>query len=691
LLCLNTSFFLVVGAFVVIEVLEKLRNQREQRFQQKPSQACSVPQVSSTSAIIAAVQHCVTSLSTLARTALLVACSAAYFQLRSRLHGSRAVYRWTIMENHVHHLPKLYERALSYAQYHYLYLWKLLYPVELCFDYGYACVPTVHTLADPLNLRPLLAYSALLLLILYALLRVRINLLLGLMLLLVPLTPALNIVMPVGALVAERLLFIPSAGFCIIVAELLTVDVWCLQGNIQCDTPLSASRSEKVTHGAPSAVDTSESVEMYKADHQGSGSVESAVSPLKKRVSFENAESASKSQRKAKSGAKRTPLSSPTSTREGGRSTPSEGQVCVDGVKPTRGESFAKKWLPWCVVLPVLVWCGRRVVLRNEDWRDEYSLYKSGLDVCPRSLKVLTNYALLAMARQQYDAGLSAALAAVEIYPEQVAALVNAGVAYQKLGQYANSVDMFQRCLAVNPAMAKAEGYMGVSYYYWASVQSAPIAAKLLREEALKHFNAAVEAGFQAPLILHLTGTTLLELKRPEDSAVYYEAALQQSANYASYYQQKGVPILLEDDIDPVSALNQLGSVYWSLRDADKAIDAFERGLRIAPQSIPLLTNLGNIYRERGDTQRAREMMRLGIQYSAGSVPPALYNNLGLLELNAGNFRDALGLFEQALAAHVRDIQVMGSGEGNSVGADGGGAEAVIRGNIQRALGGLQN
>jgi tetratricopeptide (TPR) repeat protein len=360
-------------------------------------------------------------------------------------------------------------------------------------------------------------------------------------------------------------------------------------------------------------------------------------------------------------------------------------------VESQRVDNAVRKWLPWCVVLPVLVWCGRRVVLRNEDWRDEYSLYKSGLDVCPRSLKVLTNYALLAMARQQYDDGLSAALAAVEIYPEQVAALVNAGVAYQKLGQYANSVDMFQRCLKVNPAMAKAEGYMGVSYYYWASVQSAPIAAKLLREEALTHFNAAVEAGFQAPLILHLTGTTLLELKRPEDSVIYYEAALQQSANYASYYRQKGVPILLEDDIDPVSTLNQLGSVYWSLRDADKALDAFERGLRIAPQSIPLLTNLGNVYRERGDTLRAREMMRQGIEYSGQSVPPALLNNLGLLELNAGNFREALVLFERALAEHVREMQDMGGGEGNSVGADGGGAEAVIRGNIQRARGGLQN
>ncbi len=42
-------------------------------------------------------------------------------------------------------MPSLKARALSYAQYHFMYVFKLLYPRHLCFDYGYACVPAVST------------------------------------------------------------------------------------------------------------------------------------------------------------------------------------------------------------------------------------------------------------------------------------------------------------------------------------------------------------------------------------------------------------------------------------------------------------------------------------------------------------------------------------------------------------------
>ena len=46
-------------------------------------------------------------------------------------------------------------------------------------------------------------------------------LLLGLALLLLPLLPALNLVFPVGTVLAERLLFIPSLGASVLAAELL--------------------------------------------------------------------------------------------------------------------------------------------------------------------------------------------------------------------------------------------------------------------------------------------------------------------------------------------------------------------------------------------------------------------------------------------------------------------------------------
>ena len=117
------------------------------------------------------------------------------------------------------------------------------------------------------------------------------------------------------------------------------------------------------------------------------------------------------------------------------------------------------------------------------------------------------------------------ALRATDIYPEQVAALINAGVAYEKLNRFPESVDQFKRCLAVDPRQSKAAGYLGVSYYHWASAQPEDAAREVLREEALKYLLQAIEQGFQAPAILHLAGSALLDDGRTEDSIAYYEAA----------------------------------------------------------------------------------------------------------------------------------------------------------------------
>ena len=650
----------------------------------------------STHTLLASLHSCLCSPAFLLRTVHLIGIAVVYFRMRAHLHGSSMVYRWTVMENHVHHLPGFYERALSYAQYHSLYLWKLIYPAQLCFDYGYDCVPTVHTLADPANLRPLLAYCTVLGAVLHAVYYLRINLLVALALLLVPLTPALNIFVPVGVLVAERLLFIPSIGFCILVAEYLTVE---LPGFWEYLTANKAHYSTSAKTIASTEKNPEGGVEHTK------GSV--LVTPQKgKKVTFNvhnspsNNSSSTNKKTKKKTSAATAPsspapspmISPPSQQQQPGRSSPGiPSKTARKQKKP-----ITRYWqlgLQCIAVGLVVVFYSMRVISRNLDWHDEYSLYKSGLEVCPRSLKVLTNFALLSMARGDVEQGLQAALRAVEIYPAQVAALINAGVAYQKLGRYAESVDMFQRCLQADASMAKAAGYMGVSYYHWAAEQSDAAAGKILRDEALTFFTRAIESGFQAPSILHLTGSVLIELNRPEESIVYFDAALRQSANYAAYYQHKGVPILLEDDIHPINTLNQLGSVHWALRNVNEAIDAFERGLDLEPQNIPLLTNLANVYREAGDLLRAREMMQRGIAYSGVWVPPALYNNLGLLELNAGNFEVSLELFKKALEMHNIEtnslVGVDSSSTGSSVSADGSQVESVILNNIQRAEDGL--
>jgi hypothetical protein len=74
-------------------------------------------------------------------------------------------------------------------------------------------------------------------------------------------------------------------------------------------------------------------------------------------------------------------------------------------------------------------------VIEFEDWASETELYASALKVCPQSLKALTNHALLSIQQKQLNEA--------EIHPNQTAALVNAGIAYQRFDQFASSVLMF--------------------------------------------------------------------------------------------------------------------------------------------------------------------------------------------------------------------------------------------------------
>lgn len=164
------------------------------------------------------------SIERLARVLVSLLILVVFFAFRSWLHGEHTLYRWTVMENHIDGFPDLQSRILSYAQSHLWYALKLFYPKHLCFDYGYACLPTVHHLTDARNLLPLLCYSWFGAVVYNSILRLRLARIVALAAFLLPLLPALNIFLAVGTVLAERLLFVPSIGFCMALAEFIVDD-----------------------------------------------------------------------------------------------------------------------------------------------------------------------------------------------------------------------------------------------------------------------------------------------------------------------------------------------------------------------------------------------------------------------------------------------------------------------------------
>ncbi|XP_071478845.1 protein O-mannosyl-transferase TMTC1-like, partial [Diadema antillarum] len=98
----------------------------------------------------------------------------------------------------------------------------LLCPVTLSYDWQVGSIPLIESWADSRNLTTLAAAGGLLLLGLHCLVRSKSDekriLLCGLLFLAIPFLPASNLFFKVGFVVAERILYIPSLGFCILLA-----------------------------------------------------------------------------------------------------------------------------------------------------------------------------------------------------------------------------------------------------------------------------------------------------------------------------------------------------------------------------------------------------------------------------------------------------------------------------------------
>jgi tetratricopeptide (TPR) repeat protein len=153
------------------------------------------------------------------RMAALVLVAMAYMAFRKHICVNYLLLNNRRLENPVafsRGATKLLSNMYLHAYYGLLLLW----PYNLSFDYSFDCIPLVHSLADPRNLITLAMYCAIVALVAapfwLADERGR-QLLLALALFLCPFVALSNIFFTVGSTIAERLLYMPSLGFCLVV------------------------------------------------------------------------------------------------------------------------------------------------------------------------------------------------------------------------------------------------------------------------------------------------------------------------------------------------------------------------------------------------------------------------------------------------------------------------------------------
>ena len=121
------------------------------------------------------------------------------------------------------------------------------------------------------------------------------------------------------------------------------------------------------------------------------------------------------------------------------------------------------------LVLPMCALFGVRIVTRNTDWNREISIYRSALEVCPLSVKALTNYGVLALSEGRTTEALVTLKTAISVHREMKAAHVNLGLAQQVVGDLLGSITSFETAKAMHADDGKSYSYLGALLLQWSS------------------------------------------------------------------------------------------------------------------------------------------------------------------------------------------------------------------------------
>ena len=226
----------------------------------------------------------------------------------------------------------------------------------------------------------------------------------------------------------------PSAGYSLVFADLVTSDL----------SPLWCSLAAAVTVCLDYAKSYRQRLRRFVSKEPGSGSVSGSGSNGKER---------------------KTPSHSSVSSSTTSKTTTTT--TTADGYGGLGLSAY--RVLLCLLVLPMCALFGIRIVTRNTDWNREISIYRSALEVCPLSVKALTNYGVLALSEGRTTEALVTLKTAISVHHEMKAAHVNLGLAQQRVGDLLGSIASFETAKTMYADDGKAYSYLGALLLQWSS------------------------------------------------------------------------------------------------------------------------------------------------------------------------------------------------------------------------------
>lgn len=203
---------------------------------------------------------------------------------------------------------------------------------------------------------------------------------------------------------------------------------------------------------------------------------------------------------------------------------------------------------------------------------------------------------------------------AMLIHPDFAEACNNLGVVLYRSERFGEAVECYLKALEINPAHAPA--WMNLGNWHETHGNT---------EDRVRHYQKAIEVKPDY-LEAHINlGAAFLKQGKLESAIACFHTALS-----------------IERDF-PLALLN-LGLCHRAKADKDGEITFFSKAVAVKPDSWEAHNQLGHTYHAMGEFAKAEEHFRTSIKLNPEGATAKF--NLGILELQKGNYVDGLALYE---------------------------------------------
>ena len=334
-------------------------------------------------------------------------------------------------------------------------------------------------------------------------------------------------------------------------------------------------------------------------------------------------------------------------------------------------QSFAKNKVALVVLVPVCLLFSGATIARNNDWVDNYTLFKTDLAKAPNDARlnfylgdelIETIYATetdTIKQKQIIAEGIPYLERAIAIYPQYSDAHTELGKAYFEIHSYDSATNHFISAMIMNPYQ-----YITASNLY-----SAVINVKRYKD-AIAAYKIATSINPEYAGAFYYLGACLLLTEQYDSAAYYFGKTLVADPKYPDGEMQLGVVYAQQNKFDlaephfikameqnpkDVNAINNVGVAYLNTGKVPQAIEMFKKAVAADPKYVEGYSKMGRAYFQLKQYQLTIESMNKALSIDPKDVKDIPYIALSYKAL--GNM-DMAAKYEAVARQYYHDFKL---------------------------------